>query len=184
MGQSRGMKGFSNGGVRTLSFLIWVLGTNCALPAQSIQGSWQNLSGLQAGQKIEVLEANSKKVSGHFLSVSEAGITLQEGAGSQMVEKQDVLRVRLMKNKHRLRNTLIGAGIGAGTGAVIGGAWNNGFFPRGLAAGVLATVFLVPGAVVGVLVPSNETIYRVGSVFEFGGRLNEPQVPCAALRSA
>jgi preprotein translocase subunit SecG len=62
-----------------------------------------------------------------------------------------------------LRNAFIGAGVGAGVGAVIGGTSNNGFFSRDVVAGVLAVAFLVPGAVVGALVPDHSTIYNVGS---------------------
>ena len=60
-----------------------------------------------------------------------------------------------MKNKHRLRNTFIGAGVGAGAGAAIGASWNNGFFARGVAAAVYGGGYFVPGAVVGALVPDH-----------------------------
>lgn len=88
---------------------------------------------------------------------------MQQEAGSQAIQRQDVVSVKLMKNKHRLRNTFIGAGIGAGVGAVIGASWNNGFVARGVAAAVTAGVILVPGAVVGALVPDHTTIYSVSS---------------------
>lgn len=53
---------------------------------------------------------------GEIVSVSDTSITVQAGAGAQTIQRQDVRRVRLMKNKHRLRNTLVVAGIGAGAG--------------------------------------------------------------------
>jgi hypothetical protein len=113
--------------------------------------------------KDSVLEQNSRKVSGTFLNVSEAAISVQDQTGSQALQRQDIVRVRLMKNKHRLRNAFIGAGVGAGVGAVTGAGWNTGIFSRQRVAGVLALAFLVPGAVVGALVPDHSTIYNVGS---------------------
>ena len=108
-------------------------------------------------------EKNSRKVSGTFLNVSEAAISVQDQTGSQALQRQDIVRVRLMKNKHRLRNAFIGAGIGAGLGAALGGAANNGFVNRGVFAAGVAASFSVPGAVVGALVPDHSTIYNVGS---------------------
>jgi tetrahydromethanopterin S-methyltransferase subunit E len=149
--------------MRNILFLICVLGMSCTLRAQTNLVSWQNLNTLQAGEKIRVLASSSRKVSGAFLSVSDAAISVQQEAGSQAIQRQDVLSVKRMANKHRLRNALIGAGVGAGVGAVIGGAWNNDFVSRGVVAAVMAGVCLAPGAVVGALVPDHATIYKVGS---------------------
>jgi hypothetical protein len=148
--------------VRKIWFLICVLAATCISWAQSGSSSWQNLSTLQAGQKIQVLEKSARQVSGTFLNFSEAAISVQDRAGSEAIQRQDVLRVKL-KNKHRLRNTFIGAGVGAGAGAVIGATWNNGFIGRGVVAAVMAGIVLVPGAVVGALVPDHSTVYKVSS---------------------
>ena len=103
--------------MRKIWFLILVLAATCNSWAQSGSSSWQNLSKLQAGQKIQVLEKNARQVSGTFLNVSETAISVQDQAGSQAIQRQDVLRVK-RKNRHRLRNTFIGAGVGAGAGVV------------------------------------------------------------------
>jgi hypothetical protein len=77
--------------------------------------------------------------------------------------------VKLMQNKHRLRNTLIGAGVGAGAGAAIGAAaggcspgewWCIG---RGPTAAIFGVIGGVGGTAVGALWPSHSTIYDVGS---------------------
>jgi hypothetical protein len=149
--------------MRKTWFLICVLGTTCTLWAQSGPATWQNLNTLQAGQRVQVLQRNTRKVSGTFLNVSEAAISVQGEAGSQAIHRQDVLSVKLMKNKHHLRNAFIGAGVGAGLGAVVGGTAKNDFVRRGLAAAVVAGVFAVPGAVVGALVPDHSMIYKMGS---------------------
>jgi hypothetical protein len=149
--------------MRKIWFLICVLAATYTSWAQSGPTSWQNLNSLHQGERIQVLEKNSRKVSGTFLNVSEAAISVQDQAGSQALQRQDIVRVRLMKNKHRLRNAFIGAGIGAGLGAALGGATNNGFVNRGVFAAGVAASFSVPGAVVGALVPDHSTIYNVGS---------------------
>jgi hypothetical protein len=147
--------------MRTILIVICALGTSCTSWAQRNPASWQNLNTLRAGEKVQVLESNSSKVSGTFLNVSDAAISIQREAGPQAIQKQDVLRVKLMKNKHRLRNAFIGAGVGAGVGAALGGVTNNGFVSRGVFAAGVAAAFLVPGAIVGALVPDHPTIYNV-----------------------
>jgi hypothetical protein len=80
--------------------------------------------------------------------------------------------VKLLENKHRLRNTLIVAGVGAGVGAAIGAASHKSCSSQSfcldiggsaLPAGGGAVLGGVGGAVVGALLPSHSTIYRVSS---------------------
>jgi len=152
--------------------ILCVLGLSCASWAQTNRASWANLNALQAGQKIQIVDMNSKKHSGTFVSASDKAISYQEAAGEQMIQKQDVRSVKLMENKHRLRNTLIGGVGGAGAGAGIAAAADHpcssqGFcidpIGRGGAAGIGALVGFVGGAVVGVLWPSHKMIYSVNS---------------------
>ena len=145
-------------------FLICVLGLSCVSWAQTNRASWANLTVLHAGQKIQIVDMNSKKHSGTFVSVSDTAISYQEAASEQTIQKQDIRSVKLMENKHRLRNTLIGGAVGAGAGAGIGAAsWeNHGFLgSKGVGAAVGAVIGLVGGVVVGVLLPSHKMIYSV-----------------------
>jgi hypothetical protein len=158
--------------MRKVLFLLCALGISCGAWAQNNQSSWTNLSALRAGQKIQVVEMNSKKHSGTFVIVSDTAITYQEPTGERAIQHQNVRSVKLMKNDHRLRNSLIGAGVGGGVGAGIGAAT---FSPcssqsfciqpggRALPAGIGAVVGLVGGAVVGAFLPTHKTIYRVTS---------------------
>jgi hypothetical protein len=158
--------------VKWMVFLLCVLGLPCAVLAQTNKASWQDLSSLHTGQKIQVVSTTSKKHSGTFVNVSDSQISYQEAGGPQTMQKQDVKSVKLMINKHRLRNTLLAGAAGAGIGAVVGAA---GFSPcstqsfcvgvgnRGEFAGAGAVVGFVGGAIVGVLLPSHDTIYSVGS---------------------
>ncbi len=161
--------------MRSIVIAICVLGIPCVSLAQADKSSWTNLSLLQPGQKIQVVEMNSKKDSGTFSTFNDATITLQNKSGEQTIQKQDVRIVRLMKNKHRLRNTFIGAGVGAGvTAGIAAAAWhpcvgNPNLFAegcifsltRGQQSAIFGVVGLVGGAAVGVLWPTHEIIYRV-----------------------
>lgn len=114
---------------------------------------------------------NSKKHSGSFVSFSETAIVYQDTAGGQTIPRQDVRRVKLMENKHRLRNALIGGAVGAGAGAGIAASTDHtcagpdclNVISKGAVAGIGAVVGLAVGAVVGALVPSHHTIYSVSS---------------------
>lgn len=150
-------------------FAICVLGISCTLPAQS--NSWENLNHLHAGDKIQVLEMNSTKVTGAFVNVSDASISLEAGGVTQNIRSQDVKSVKLMKNKHRLRNTLILAGAGAGIGAGIGAAAHKScpstqtfcldIGGRTVPAAIGGVIGLLGGGVIGALLPSHETVYEV-----------------------
>ena len=159
--------------MRKSLILICLLGLSCvSRGAQTNRASWANLSGLQVGQKIQIVDTNSKKHSGTFVSVSGTTLSYQDSAGEQTIEQQDIRCVKLMENKHRLRNTLIGGAVGAGAGAGIGAATSHPCssqsfciqpIGKGGMAGIGAVVGFVGGAVVGVLLPNHEMIYSVDS---------------------
>jgi hypothetical protein len=156
--------------LKKLLVLTGVLGISCGLWAQTDNSSWAKLSALLPGQKIQILEMNSEKHSGTYTSVSDRAISYQDKSGEQIVQRQDVRSVKLMKNKHRLVNTLVLGGVGAGVGAGIGAAT---YHPcsapsfcidvggRGLPTAVGAAVGLVGGLIAGALLPGHETIYSV-----------------------
>src|SRR5271155_5409208 len=98
-------------------FLMCVLAMPCVSWAQNSRSSWANLSALQAGQGIQIVEMNSKKHSGTFVNVSDTAISYRDAGGEQTVQKLDIRIVKLSKNTPRLRNPLIGGAVGAGVGA-------------------------------------------------------------------
>ncbi len=161
--------------MRKVLFLVCLLAVPGALAAQSGQSSWANLSGLRPGQKIQIVEMSSKKHSGIFESFSDSAISIKDTSGEMSVQKQDIRSVKLMENHHRLRSTLIGAGVGAGGGAIVGFAVgdasnknSSGFFGKPIiGTGVIAAVGALGGgligATVGALLPSHGTIYRVSA---------------------
>ena len=152
--------------MRKFLLLVYLLILPCVLSALTHQPSWTMLSALSPGQNIQVVDTASKKHTGLFSSVSDSALTLTESGGAQTISKQDIRTVKLTKNAHRLRNTLIGAGIGAGAGAAITAAgWeSNGFLGgKGAGAAVGAVIGGVSGAIIGALVPSHATLYKATS---------------------
>ncbi len=165
--------------MRNLWFLICILGIACASWAQGDKDSWTNLGVLHPGQKIQIVEMNSKKHSGTFVSFSEVAILYEDNAGGQTIPRPQIRRVKLMENRHRLRNILIGGLVGAGVGAAIGAGAFHGCtvnasssqFPnclgpsisRGEGAAIIAPIGFLAGALIGAFVPGHHTIYRANS---------------------
>lgn len=154
------------GAIRKLWILMCVLAMPHLAFGQSNQASWENLSTLRSGQKVQVVEMKSKKVSGAFVNVTETTISLQAPDGEQTISRTDVRVVKLMENKHRLRNAAIGAAVGAGVGAGAGAAIgkgngsSGGFDFAAQGAWIVASGGAVIGAIVGALWPSHKTMYR------------------------
>ena len=150
--------------MKKLFVLACLLLAPIALTAQNTASSWQNLNTLTSGEKIQVSSTSAKKITGTFVSVSDATLVLRTNAGQQTIAKADVRNVKRMKSGHRLRNTAIGAAIGAGAGAgIAAGGWENHGFAGGKGTGgaVGAVIGGLLGAIVGALLPSHTTIYSV-----------------------
>ena len=147
--------------LKAMSFLVFL----CASGAVQGQSSWASLKGLNAGQKIQIIEMNSKKHNGSFLSATDTAITFTEGSAEKSVEKADVRSVKLETNR-RLRNALIGLGAGGGAGAAIGAGIchkSDGFATAGECAGVMGLIGGIVGTPIGLLMPTDESIYTADS---------------------
>jgi hypothetical protein len=137
----------------------------CASAAVEGQTSWASLGGLKAGQKIQIIEMNSKKHTGGFLSATDSAITFTEGTAEKSIQKTDVRSVKL-HSQRRMRNTLIGLGAGAGSGAAIGAAIchdGGGWVTPGECAGVMGILGAAIGTPIGALIPTEDTIYITDS---------------------
>ena len=152
--------------MRKILFLACILGFPCSVFSQSV-GSWANLTSIQPGQKIEIVDSSSKKHSGTFTNASDSAISFSQAGGQHSIQKQDVREVKLL-NTHRTRNILIWTGVGAGAGAGIGAAATGHggnillsvSHAKGAAVG--AALGAGGGVAVGALVHSHSTVYRVG----------------------
>jgi hypothetical protein len=153
---------------RTCLVLVLFLGLPVALCAQKQQGSWSDLNGLKAGQRIEVIESNMKPHAGEFITVTDELLTLQEGGSDVSIKREDVVRVSRSsaprRGEHALIGLVVGGAIGAGIGAAAGSSgsktgWFN-FNTRGIAALVGVVIGAPSGALVGAAIPAHATIYR------------------------
>ncbi len=151
--------------MRKFALLMCALGITFTAAAQTNQGSWANLSKLTPGQKIQIVESTNAKHSGTFVSVSDSAIDFTDAAGSESVPRQSVRSVKLLKNHHRMRHALIGAGVGAGAGGgITAAAWeSHGFLGgKGTGAAVGAVIGGLGGLGIGALMPAHDTtLYRV-----------------------
>jgi hypothetical protein len=73
--------------MRLLMIAVFVMGIPCVCSAQSNNLPWANLSTLQPGLKIQVVQMNSKKNSGTFVDVSDTGILLKKKSGEETIQK-------------------------------------------------------------------------------------------------
>jgi hypothetical protein len=146
--------------MRSLLRVLGVLAFIFASAWVNAQSSWTSLNGLSSGQKIQVIETNSKKHSGTFVSVSDTAITFREGNGERSVQRTDVRKVKL-QNQRRARNVLIGTGVGAGIGAVFGAAvaGNGGFVSRPAGAAAFGLIGAVFGTPIGLVASTHNTVY-------------------------
>ena len=148
--------------MRKLLPAFFVLMFACPSVAQS--GPWAALSGLKEGQKIKVVETNSKKHSGQFRSVSDSAITFTEGNSERSIQRQEVRNVSL-ENNRRLRNTLIGLGTGIGAGAAFGAiaCRNDDWFGPGPCAAGGAALGVMFGAPIGAIMPTHNSVYKAAA---------------------
>ena len=157
--------------MRNLALIAILLGMPVLSHAQTNRNSWDALNALHAGQRIEVVETSLKKHKGTFSTVTDEAVQLREGGSDVGIKREDVMRVTLLDESHRLRNAFILGGAGAGTGAGIGAAATrcsstSGFvnlcgLGRSVAIGFGAVVGLAGGAGVGAAIPNHPTVYRV-----------------------
>ena len=128
---------------------------------QLAESSWENLSRLQAGQKIEVIDSSMKMLQGAYLSHSDEAINIQHKNGPVSVPRSNVIRVSSREHSKRLRNALIGMGIGGAAGIAIGGAAGKGDpEAQAIFTAVAMPIGLGVGGGLGAVFPRFQTIYR------------------------
>jgi hypothetical protein len=129
------------------------------------KNNWDNLKQLAPGEQIRIVISNSKSYRVEFQSVSDEAVAVRLVTGEQTFLRSDILRVLAKGKSRRLRNAMIGAGVGAGLGgvAVAMDCQNDrpGCSPTGVFLGVPLGAGL--GYLVGALVPSGGwyDVYRV-----------------------
>jgi hypothetical protein len=85
--------------------------------------SWDALRQLQAGEKLEVERKAAKKVSGKFVSLSDAGLVIERNGKNLSFtrdEVKNIWRVTPTSRKKQVIFAAIGGGAGFFAGALIG----------------------------------------------------------------
>jgi hypothetical protein len=120
---------------------------------------------LAPGTQIRVASGASKPVEGALASVTDTELVLTQGTAPQTFPRAQIMSVSVKGKNHRLRNTLIGLGVGTIAGAAIGFAIGEsqdsckvsngcfGFEAAG-ATGAGGIIGLVGGTLTGALLPT------------------------------
>lgn len=127
---------------------------------------WNNLRQVRIGDKVEVVQHNLSKHKGELLDWTEKSITLRLENRDVTIPREDVFRVTQLSKNHRLRNSMIGLGlgvlVGAATGVAVAVAPTR-FHGNGLVFPIATFIGAGVGAGVGAAISSYPTIYRASS---------------------
>lgn len=123
---------------------------------------WNNTQALRAGQKIEIVKMDLKRMKGTFSAAGGDEIRLIASGTEVAVPKAHVFRISSVEKSKRLRNTLIGAAIGAAAGLAIGAATDSSFSEADehIAKTIFTPIGAGAGAGLGSAFAGFETIYR------------------------
>jgi hypothetical protein len=126
------------------------------------RSSWDEVTRLPSGNVVRVTDKTGKQTKGSFVSASANAIVLSDKSSQVSIDRANVRRIE-KKPGHRVRNALIGAGIGLAAGIAIdqtlGTILRN---EAGEDAGARALTILAPTAIfggIGALTGGYRTIY-------------------------
>ena len=143
--------------------IVIVLAAAMAVPAIARDnGLWTNLGDLRPGDRIGLIQSDSKRIEGRFQSFTDSQITLH-GDREIAVQKDQVIRVYRRPRLRRPFRALIGAAIGAIAGALLNGTVGDRFRNEGqdLPGGALVGAGAGIGAGIGALSGGGyQTVYQ------------------------
>jgi len=99
------------------------LGQGRSAPARASE--WDNVKMLAQGTQIRVAGEASKqgapqRIQGGLESVTDSELVILNRTGTQSFPRAEIVSVSVKKNEHRLRNALVGLGVGTAAGTAIG----------------------------------------------------------------
>jgi len=158
-------EGFLLQGERTL-VMRWLTTFAILLIAFPAMGQrkdpWQDLSRLKSDDRIEVITASGGE-KGEFVSSSTESLTIRAGGSEKRFERSMVMQVVSRSRSHRIRNILIGAGIGTAIAGVTDGTLGvylrNESNPDNARA-LIWTLPIAAGVGLGAALPAHKTIYK------------------------
>jgi hypothetical protein len=134
-----------------------------SVAAQEPAAKWENMKVFAPGTQVRVVSSASRKpIEGILQGVTDSDLSLMRDNSIQSFTRTQIISVFAKQKGHRLRNALIGLGVGTAAGVLIGygvghgqasGCQKSGESWCGLDAGVGAglggTSGLVGGALIG-----------------------------------
>src|SRR5258708_28366640 len=100
--------------MRSMLIALASVGMVLAAPASK---TWESLGQLKAGVPIEVVTRDHAE-KGEFVSSSTESLTIHTRHGEQRFSRPEVVRVVSRTESRRMRNALIGVGVGAAIGLI------------------------------------------------------------------
>lgn len=91
-----------------------------AAGAQTSASKWETLKMLAPGTEVRVASANSKPIQGALESVTDRDLVLRQAGGPKSFDRTQILSVSVKGKDRRLRNAMIGLGVGTAAGLAIG----------------------------------------------------------------
>lgn len=97
--------------------LVFVLASVGLILAAPVSRTWESLGKLDSGAPIEVVTSDRAE-KGELVSSSTESLTIHTLRGEQRFLRKEVVRVVSRNQSRRIRNVLIGVGVGAAIGLV------------------------------------------------------------------
>jgi hypothetical protein len=132
-----------------------------AAAAQTPPLSWENVKMLAPGTPIQVAAGTSKPIVATLESVTDSELVISSANGPQTFPRPQIMRVSVPKKSRRLRNAMIGLGVGTAAGIAAGfgygycseqGNWCH--LDEGIDSAIGGGIGLVVGTAVGLLWPT------------------------------
>ncbi len=125
-------------------------------------GDWGGVRALGKGDRVGVIQMNSKRVEGRFDSATDTNITIQADQPLTL-EKSDVARVYRPAKHGRVFGLVLGGAIGVAAGGIVDGTVGRFFRNEGgsPAAGVITAIGGAAGAGLGAAATGGyRTVYQ------------------------
>jgi hypothetical protein len=140
--------------MRILRVLFAVLSLPCLVIAAV--HSWDDLAQLSQGRKIRVFLVGGDSLTGTFVGCTLENLSVRVRGGDRTPPSAQVRKVTTGSRPKRLRNTLIGLGIGAGGGGLV--VWKATDASERFGYAIPAAVMVAGGTIIGVILPAKPNV--------------------------
>jgi len=147
----------------SMAFSMVLMASLAQVFAAPVRGSWDEVRILEKGEQIRITSKDNETTTGTFRRLDTESLLFTTGDTERTLPKAEVQRVEV-KAHGRMKNALIGAGIGLGLGIALdqtGGAHARN--ETGQTAAARAALIGLPVGIAGglsALIPSYKTAYQ------------------------